>query len=96
MIILDGNILIWPGNNPFIKKHFSEIKKRSFFDKIWWRGGEYWFTDRKLNLSKIEDWIYENCPNSMITVVEDTHVAYLKIKFKNKEDVMAFKLMWVD
>lgn len=65
---------------------------RSIFEKIRWHGGKYVIRFHKLgNRDEIIRWIKDNIPNTCMT--KDPTKLDL-VRFKSKEDFMAFKLRW--
>lgn len=65
----------------------------NLFEKIRWHGGKYIIRFNQLgNRDEIIQWIRDNIPNTYMTK-DPTRLDL--VRFKNKEDFMAFKLRWL-
>jgi len=69
--------------------------KNSLIGSLWFKGGKYHVDLKAMNKKPIYVmiWINQNIPK---TVVEEIpHRNYFYVKFRTREDLMAFKLRWV-
>lgn len=85
----------WGGSPPSKPHKPAFVKlKQPMFQRIKFRGGYYKYTPATgVLLAEVISWISENIPN--VLVIHDDLLDTIRIKFKNAEEVMAFKLVWV-
>lgn len=81
------------GNFGTTEKLPSMVKlSTNIYEKIRWPGGKYVIRFNQLGYSsEIIQWIKDNIPNTCMT--KDPTKLDL-VRFKSKEDLMAFKLRW--